>query len=45
MWDDLADQYIEQHYKIEEDIKIAPEDGPGEAVELAAPIVAPSDAR
>ena len=30
MWDDLADQYIEQHYKIEEDIRIVPADGPSE---------------
>ena len=29
MWDDLADQYIEQHYKIEE-VGIVPADGPNE---------------
>jgi hypothetical protein len=36
MWDGLADQYLEQHYRIEEDVKIAPDDGPGEVVELTA---------
>jgi hypothetical protein len=30
MWDDLADQYIEQQHKIEEDIRIVPEDQPRE---------------
>ena len=30
MWDDLADQYVEQHYKIEEDVRIVPARGPHE---------------
>lgn len=30
MWDDLADQYSERHYTIEEDIRIVPADGPSE---------------
>jgi len=33
MWDDLADQYIEQHYTIEEDIRIVPADAPNEEPE------------